>query len=193
MKKIFKILLNYFFQGLVSFVPIFLTFYIGYFLFIKIDTFTRNLLSNIFNVQLVGTGILILFLLISFLGFLTNTFIFNPIGSLFERMLNKAPLIKLIYTSFKDLTKVFVGEEKKFNKPVLVKINPVSNIEKIGFLTQEDLQQLEIKDKVAVYFPHSYNFSGELFIVPSEYVKPLNIPASMAMKFIVSDGISYID
>jgi len=193
MKNFFKKLFNYFLQGLVVLAPIFITVYVSYFAFIKIDSFTRTLVNKLFHINLPGSGILILFLLISFLGFLTNTLVFHPIGTLFEKLLNKAPLIKLIYTSLKDLTKVFVGEEKKFNKPVLVKINPTANIEKIGFLTQDDLEQLNLKDKVAVYFPHSYNFSGELFIVPSEYVKPLNIPASAAMKFVVSGGISFID
>jgi len=193
MNKFFKILFNYFLQGLAFFAPIFITFYIGYIVFINIDEFTRSIINKLFNINLPGIGILFLFFLIAFLGFLTNTFIFNPIGTLFERMLNKAPLIKFVYSSLKDLTKVFVGEEKKFNKPVLVKINPAANIEKIGFLTQDDLKELNLKDKVAVYFPHSYNFSGELFIVPTEHVKPLDIPASMAMKFIVSGGISYID
>ena len=74
----------------------------------------------------------------------------------------------------------------------MVLVNPVSNLEKLGFLTQDDLSQLGAKDKVAVYFPHSYNFSGELFIVPSNQVKPLAINPAVAMKFIVSGGVSDI-
>jgi len=60
----------------------------------------------------------------------------------------------------------------------------------MGFVTQQNLSDLDIKEKVAVYFPHSYNFSGELFIVPRELVRPLNIPAAEAMKFIVSGGVA---
>jgi len=45
-------------------------------------------------------------------------------------------------------------------------------------------------DKVSVYFPHSYNFSGEMFIVPKELVRPINIPPAEAMKFIVSGGVA---
>jgi uncharacterized membrane protein len=73
---------------------------------------------------------------------------------------------------------------------VIVLVNPVTNLEKLGFLTEQDLRKLGEKDKVAVYFPHSYNFSGELFIVPKEQVRPLNVQPGDAMKFIVSGGVA---
>ena len=84
----------------------------------------------------------------------------------------------------------FVGKDRKFNIPVLVLVNPVTQLEKLGFLTEQDLGMLELKDKVAVYFPHSYNFSGELFIVPRTQIKVLDLPASEVMKFVVSGGVS---
>jgi uncharacterized membrane protein len=83
-----------------------------------------------------------------------------------------------------------VGKEKKFNRPVIVVMNPLTNVEKMGFLTEEDLSGFGEKGKVAVYFPHSYNFSGEMFIVPIEQVKPLNINPTDAMKFVVSGGVA---
>ncbi|MCK4699410.1 MAG: DUF502 domain-containing protein, partial [Bacteroidales bacterium] len=96
-----------------------------------------------------------------------------------------------IYTSIRDLLSAFVGKEKKFNKPVLVRVNTISNLEKMGFLTQEDLSKLGIKEnKVAVYFPHSYNFSGEMFIVPVEHITPIKAPSAEVMKIIVSGGVA---
>jgi len=83
-----------------------------------------------------------------------------------------------------------VGKGKKFKKPVLVLVNPVSNLEKLGFVTEEDLISLHEVDKVAVYFPHSYNFSGEMFIVPKAQVKSIEINPAEVMKFIVSAGVS---
>jgi uncharacterized membrane protein len=88
------------------------------------------------------------------------------------------------------LFSAFVGKEKRFNKPVRVLVNPAANIEKLGFLTEDDMSKLDEKGKVAVYFPHSYNFSGELFIVPADQVKPVNIDPVQMMKFIVSAGVS---
>jgi uncharacterized membrane protein len=66
----------------------------------------------------------------------------------------------------------------------------VSNLEKMGFITQKEMKEMVFKDKVVVYFPHSYNFSGEMFIVPKEHVIALDIPSAEAMKFIVSGGAS---
>jgi uncharacterized membrane protein len=98
--------------------------------------------------------------------------------------------LNFIYSALNDLFSAFVGKEKKFNKPVMVKVNLNSDLEKLGFITAEDLNFLNEKDKVAVYFPHSYNFSGELFIVPEINVKPIDVNSSEVMKFIVSAGLT---
>ena len=61
----------------------------------------------------------------------------------------------------------------------------------MGFITQKDLSNLGIeKGKVAVYLPHSYNFSGNLFIVPVENITPLDAPPAEVMKFIVTAGVT---
>jgi uncharacterized membrane protein len=98
--------------------------------------------------------------------------------------------VKFVYSAFNDLFSAFVGKEKKFNQPVLVKVNLSSDLEKIGFITEQNLALLGEKDKVAVYFPHSYNFSGELFIVPKANIKPINISSSDVMKFVISAGLT---
>jgi len=133
--------------------------------------------------------VIIIFLII-FMGMLGNTIFAKPFEAVFRRFIDKTPFLKVIYSSLNDLFSAFVGKEKKFNKPVLVVVNPLTNLEKLGFLTEEDLSRLDEKDKVAVYFPHSYNFSGELYIVPKSQVKPVNIDPVDMMKFIVSAGIS---
>ena len=186
MKKIFR----YFLQGLVYIAPIVITIYAVYFIFSIIDGFLQEYIQQWFKVNIPGLGLVVIFLLISLLGFLGQSIIFRPVKRLVLNMINKAPIVKAVYTSIRDLLNAFVGKEKKFNKPVLVKVNTISELEKIGFLTQEDLTDLEILDKVAVYFPHSYNFSGEMFIVPREHVKPLKMAPSEAMKFIVSGGVA---
>ncbi len=104
--------------------------------------------------------------------------------------MERAPLLKVIYSAINDLFSAFVGKEKKFNRPVLVLVNSISNLHKLGFLTEDDLSLIDEKDKVAVYFPHSYNFSGELFIVPRENVKPIDLNPGEVMKFIVSAGVA---
>jgi hypothetical protein len=57
--------------------------------------------------------------------------------------LKRFPLFNFIYGSIKDFTEAFVGDDKKFNEPVLVDID-AHGLKKIGFLTQKDLQKIEI-------------------------------------------------
>jgi uncharacterized membrane protein len=92
----------------------------------------------------------------------------------------------------RELLSAFFAKERKFSRPVLVRMSGAFDLEKLGFITQEDLGELGLRDKVAVYFPHSYNFSGELFIVPRERVRVVDITAQEAMKFIVSGGLIHL-
>ncbi|MFW5645132.1 MAG: DUF502 domain-containing protein [Bacteroidota bacterium] len=184
MKKLF----SYFLQGLLYIGPIGITIYIIYFLFNLLDGLVQEYLQQWFNIHIPGLGLIILFLVICLLGFIGRSVIFKPLSRFFDKLLSRVPLLKLLYNSIRDLLNAFVGKERKFNKPVLVRVNTISELEKIGFLTQEDLTDLDIKDKVAVYFPHSYNFSGEMFIVPREDVKPFKMSPADAMKFVVSGG-----
>ena len=185
-----KKLIRFFLQGILFIAPTGITLYIVYFVFTFVDGIIQKFLELYIPVKIPGLGVIAIVLLITFLGFIAQSFIFRPIRVLLDRIMNNAPLIKVIYSAIKDLLSAFVGKEKKFNQPVLVKVNLTSNLEKMGFITQDDMQDLFMKDKVVVYFPHSYNFSGEMFIVPKEQVTLLDIPAAEAMKFIVSGGAS---
>ncbi|MCB0669211.1 MAG: DUF502 domain-containing protein [Saprospiraceae bacterium] len=185
-----KRLLNYFIQGLIYIAPFAVTAYIIYVIFSFVDGLLQQFLVDFFGYKFPGLGILFLVFFLVLVGFLGQTIIARPLKALFERLLHKVPLLNMIYSAFNDLFSAVVGKKKKFNVPVLVLVNPISNLEKLGFLTEEDLELLEVKDKVAVYFPHSYNFSGELFIVPRENVKPVPINAGDVMKFIVSGGVA---
>ena len=92
----------------------------------------------------------------------------------------------------RDLLSALFAKERRFSHPVVVQMSGVSDLEKLGFITQEDLAEFGLREKVAVYFPHSYNFSGELFIVPRERVRVMDISAQAAMKFIVSGGMIHL-
>lgn len=188
MKKI----MNYFLQGLLYIAPFGITAYIIYVIF----NFTNNILDDVLEkflkVDIPGLGLIVIFFFLVLVGIVGRSIIAQPFKILFNRLIKKAPLLKLIYSALNDLFSAFVGKERKFNKPVIVLVNPITNLEKLGFLTEEDLSKIDEKDKVAVYFPHSYNFSGELFIVPKTQVRQLDISPAIVMKFIVSGGVSNI-
>jgi len=186
MKRLFR----YFLQGILYLAPLAITIYILYAIFRFVDGNLQVWLEKIIDIHIPGLGLLILIFILIIIGFIGQTIIARPIKFLFRRILKKIPILKVIFSAFNDLFAAFIGKEKKFNRPVMVKVNMTSNLEKLGFLTEEDLSLIQEKDKVAVYFPHSYNFSGELFIVPREQVRKINIPPAEVMKFIVSAGVA---
>ena len=188
-----KRLINYLLQGVLYIAPLGLTAYIIYTIFTLIDSSVQKILIRLFDTKIPGLGVLSFFLFLILVGFLGKTIIAKPLNLILIKTIERIPLLKFIYTALNDLFSAFVGKEKKFNKPVLVKVNLNSDLEKLGFITQDNLELLDEKNKVAVYFPHSYNFSGELFIVPKANIKPLNLPSSEVMKFIVSAGLTNLE
>lgn len=185
--------LKYFLQGLVLFIPLGLTIIV----FVKIFQFFEGLFSfvGVTNSPFLNTVIsfAVLLLFITMIGLLASSFIFKKLFSLIEDKLEQAPFIRHVYSPIKDFMNAFMGNKKRFTKPVLVLTNPQANIQEIGFITQDDLNEWGIKDKYAVYLPYSYSFSGRLVIVPKEQVTSLNAEGSEAMKFIVSGGVTDVE
>lgn len=172
-------------QGILLVAPLTLTFYILF----KVFTFLDSILDG-FVGDFPGLGILLLLIVLVLAGLLGDTFITDPLKNAFNKWLAKIPLIKIIYDGVKDLLGAFVGDKKKFTHPVIVKEHQAATCYKIGFITQESLEALELdKNLSAVYFPHSYAFSGVVMLVENDYIKAVNMPAADVMKFIVSGGV----
>lgn len=175
-------IVRYFFSGTLFIVPLVATIYVIFLSFSWLD--------SLIPLPYPGLGFAIIIVAITLFGYFTSNFLFQTLVTWFDSIVNKIPLVKLIYSSVKDLMSAFVGDKKKFNKPVLVTINKDNQLHRIGFITQDDLSSLGLKDMVVVYFPQSYAVAGDHFFVPKENVKPLNVSGPIAMKFIVSGGVS---
>ncbi|WP_342348546.1 DUF502 domain-containing protein, partial [uncultured Nitrospira sp.] len=128
--------------------------------------------------------------LITLTGRYASTVFVQKMLDVLERVLVKAPYVKILYTSLKDLIAAFMGEKRRFDQPVLVTLNPNGYGKALGFLTRSDLQFLGLMDHVAVYFPQAYNFAGHLLIFPKEQIRPLEVESADVMAFIVSGGVS---
>jgi uncharacterized membrane protein len=186
-------ILKYFLQGLVLFIPLGITIIV----FVQIFQFFEGLFSF---VGLTGSPFLdtiisfvALLLFITIVGLLASSFIFKRLFAFFEEKLEHAPFVRHIYSPIKDFMNAFMGNKKRFTKPVLVLTNPQANIQEVGFITQDDLGEWGLKDKYAVYLPYSYSFSGRLVIVPKEQITALNAVGSEAMKFVISGGVTDVD
>jgi len=188
-----KKLVYYFLQGILYIAPIGVTAYVIYLLFSFVDNLLKDILEELLGIYVPGLGLVAVILLLILVGLIGQTILARPFKILFKRVVGRIPILKVVFSAFNDLFSAFVGKERKFNQPVLVLVNPISNLEKLGFLTEEDLSMIGEKEKVAVYFPHSYNFSGELFIVPKERVRRVDLNPAEVMKFIVSVGVAGLD
>ncbi|PAU93306.1 hypothetical protein CK503_12855 [Aliifodinibius salipaludis] len=185
-------IINNFLRGLLLVFPIVATIYVIFSAIRWSNNFFNNLLFEWLSIDIPGLGIITVFFGISAIGYIFSRAITKPIVTYFERFFKKVPFIKIIYTSLKELTEAFVGDKKRFNKPVIIDLGGME-AKRIGFVTQKDLRVLgveEVEDMVAVYCPHSYNFSGNLFLIPAKNVTPIDFNSSDVMKYIVSGGVT---
>lgn len=184
MRRFAAILFRSFLQGLLILSPIAITAYVIYTVFDSVDSLVPYVPR--------GIGFIIIVLFVTLIGYLgTRFFIGRLLFDGFDYMLEHTPGIKYIYSSIKDVLDSFVGDKKRFNKPVWVCTNFHPEIWRIGFMTQPDMAYLGMQSKVSVYLPHSYAISGYVIVVDAKNVKPVTkMNAAEAMKFAVSGGIT---
>lgn len=193
MKKFWKALIRYFGQGLLYLVPITITGYVIFLMFTWVDDITVPFELKYLGFQIPGLGLVIMLVFITLVGMLGSSFIFRPIIHYFELLINRAPLIKDLYSAVQDLMSAFVGGKKKFTEPVLVKMD-AGGLQRIGFITQKDgVEEMGIsKDQVVVYLPYSYGIMGTVIVVPKENITLIELSSTEVMKFIVSGGVTEV-
>jgi uncharacterized membrane protein len=203
-KKILSTVAQLFFQGVVVLAPIGVTIWVVVSLFNWVDNFLPNLLNFIFPLQfaevngqipkVTGLGFLVAITLVLVVGWLSSLFFVERLMSLFDKLLEKTPGVKIIYSSVKDFLEAFAGNKKKFDEPVLVNVDS-TDVWRIGFITQKNTEHFGLKDFVTVYVPHSYAISGITYIVSADRIKkmPKGVNASEAMKYVVSGGVTTVD
>jgi uncharacterized membrane protein len=176
-----------FLQGLLILSPIAITAYVIYIVFDSVDRLVPWVPR--------GLGFVIIIGVVTFIGYMgTRFFLGRMLFDAFDHLVEHIPGIKYIYSSIKDVMGSFVGDKKRFNKPVWVCTNLNPEMWRIGFMTQKDLAFLGMVGKVAVYLPHSYAVSGYVIIVETKSIKPVTkMTAAEAMKFAVSGGITSVE
>lgn len=178
-------LVKNFLRGLVIVVPFALTIWLIYSAFVRID--------RLIAFPTPGIGFVVMLGAIIAIGALASNFVIRRFLRLTEFVFTKAPLVRIVYASIKDLLEAFVGDKKRFDKPVAVSLSEGGDVRTLGFMTQEDLAFLSLPGHVAVYLPFSYSMSGTLVIVPSTRVLRLETDSAAVMALIVSGGVSRVN
>lgn len=175
-------LLKWFVQGVLLTVPTVVTGYIFYVAFRRLDSWM--------GLPWPGAGFALTIGLVTAIGFLGTNLLTRTLMTGFEGLLGRLPLVRLVYTATKDMLNAFVGEKRRFDKAVLVSLSPDGAIRAFGFVTQESLETLGLRESVVVYIPQAYALAGHTIIVPSARVTRLGGDSSDVMAFVVSGGVT---
>ena len=198
----YKKLIQFFLQGLLILAPIAITFWAITGLFNFVDGILPNLLHGIMpkllsdaqgNVKsITGLGFVVVILLVVLVGSVSSNYLFGKVVDAFGKLLEKTPGIKIIYSTVKDFFEAFAGEKKKFTHNVLANVDN-NDVWRVGFITQDNMEEFGFINYVAVYVPMAYSIAGNVYIIPKDRVKQItNISAAQSMKFAVSGGVTDI-
>tara|TARA_B100001248_G_scaffold260504_2_gene248839 strand:- start:294 stop:908 length:615 start_codon:yes stop_codon:yes gene_type:complete len=197
-KSIFTKLRNNFIAGIVVLIPIGITLYLTLFL-IKISS---NIIpkeinpNNYLPFDIPGMEILMALILITFIGWLSLSFLGKKVFELINNILKKIPILRTIYSAIGQMTESLTKKDNSEKSVVLLEY-PRKGIWVVGFATKEN--QGTIKDKVKedlvnVFVPTTPNpTSGFLLMLPKKDLIYLDVSFEAASKFIVSAGTTNID
>lgn len=175
-------LLNYFFRGLIILAPGVVTVWVFWIMLSAVDRWM--------GLRYPGLGVVITIALITLFGFLASTVLARWIERVMDSLFSRLPLVRLVYSSTKDLLDAFVGEKRRFDRPVVVTTH-ADGIEKaFGFVTEEAMSRFGLDDHVTVYLPFSYTFTGVIRIFPTSSVAPLATDSAELLAFVVSGGVT---
>lgn len=173
-------LLKSFLRGIVIVVPIAVTVYLVVQAFLALD--------HLLQLRTPGLGIAVLLGATLLIGALAGNFLGRRFFALTERLFTRAPIVRIVYAAIKDLLEAFVGNKRRFDRPVTIDVS--EGVRTFGFITRDDLGELGLAGDVAVYVPFSYTWDGCLLVVSRERVRPLAADSASILALVVSGGVS---
>ena len=178
---------QYFFRGLIAFLPVVLTVYV---LILFVTWTERSAMALIRPVTgdfyLPGLGIALGALLILALGVLISQPIASRLLSWVELPFTNLPVVKSIYSSLKNFADYFAPHEQDAQQVVLLKM-PGHELGIVGLVTRQSMKGLprgigDLEDQVAVYLPMGYMIGGYTVFVPRNWTVPVNMTVEEAMR-----------
>jgi len=192
---------NYFFAGLLVLIPLVLTIYVVWQLFVGIDgLLNEHITRAIFRSlgietamrTIPGLGLLALMILILGVGFVARNYFGRKLISLGELILSRIPVVRHIYTTFQQISQAFLADHSETFKNAVLFEYPRKGIYSIGFITQDTkgpIQQALPDDVYSVFLPTTPNpTSGYLLYVPKKDLRILNVSVEEALKLVISGG-----
>jgi uncharacterized membrane protein len=183
-----------FLKGLLVVVPVVTTIYLVWLPVTFFDELVMQVFPELEETPVVGAfpgiGLVVTAVGIWAIGVLASNRLGERFLWIFERLLKKVPILKPLYQTVKDVVSAFVGDERKFDRPVCVDLIPGQDVKALGFITRSELDQPGLEGRIAVYLPQSYNIAGNLIVVPRDRVTPLEVDPGRFMTLIMSGGVT---
>ena len=182
-------------KGLAAVLPIGLTLYVIFWLAGTAESVMRGLLTIVVPPQLYrpGMGILVGLLLLFAVGSVVNAYIVRRAMSVWDDFLERIPLVKTVYSAFRDIARLLPSGQGKRDLQSVV-VFRIGEARLLGFVTRDDLPELEKQaggvDLVAVYFPLSYMLGGLTLYLPKHAVEPVDMPVEAAMRLAITGGMA---
>jgi len=181
-----------FLKGLFTLLPLLLSIYVFLWFLNWVEGFSKSVISLVWpdSLYVPGMGTVVVVILIYAFGTVVDQPFARWIFKVIESLLREVPVIKTVYIAIKDFTEYLKpNAAKKSNQVVLVKFAG-TDIEMIGLMTRESLNGMPDPvtkpDRVAVYFPYSYQFGGFTLFLPRAWVHATNLPVEAAMRSIIT-------
>ena len=198
MKRLRTSLKNCFLTGLLVILPIFITVYVILFLIRGMDAIlkyipAKYLPETYLQIHIPGLGLILVVILVFVVGLLTRNFIGRKIVQLGENIVDRIPLVRVLYTGVKQLLEpLFLQKTNAFKRVALIEY-PRRGVHVIGFVTGEskgEVQSKTSKNMMNVFVPTTPNpTSGFYILIPEDEVIYLDMSVEDAFKLIISGGI----
>jgi uncharacterized membrane protein len=184
-----------FFKGLIAIIPLVLTLY----LLIWLAATAEFALGNIFKFFLPqswyikGFGFVLGLMVVFLFGNFLDSRVFRRLFNIFEELVAQIPVVKSVYSAFRDFTSLFSGKQTgKFKQVVLVNV-PHGKGQQIGFITVSDIEESPnsfiTNDQIAVFLPFSYQMGGNTVIMSRKNVLEIDLSVEDALRFIATAGV----
>lgn len=180
--------LNYFVKGLLIVMPLALTIWVVIKIMTIIDSIFASTLKA-YQIYFPGVGVILTLVIITAIGVLASNWVTGSVFRLIDNLFHRLPLVKIIYTTFKDTLGSFTRGKKGFSKLVIVELG--NGLKVPGFITNEELEKLHssLAGHMAVYLMQSMQWAGNLIFVPADRLTLIDLPLEEAIKFIASAGL----
>lgn len=182
--------------GLITLVPVILTFYLLYWFVVTTESFLGDVIRTSISDEFYrpGMGVVAGLIVAFFVGLFMQTIIAQQLLAYVERILKRLPIVKSVYLSIRDLLDYFSSEKNKDFDQVVAITWGDTGMQVIGLVTQSDMTQMPIgldqQDHLLVYIPMSYGIGGFAVLVPRSATRPLNMSMEDAMRFALTAGVT---